>query len=89
MYKEIDPGRKQKPIDVWDDITYATAKDFNDNDIDLKVTIMDEEENPRSVVESSYYKNKSKDYWKRPAILWVPGDGYRQDNNKDKDLGRT
>lgn len=89
MYKEIDPGRLQKPIDVWDDIVYRRATDFNGNKVDLKLTIMDEEENPRPVVESPYYKDKKKDYWKRPVIVWVPGDGYRQDNNKDKDLGRT
>ena len=32
---------------------------------------------------------KKKDNFKRPAIIWVPGDGSRQTNNKNKDLGRT
>lgn len=89
MIKEIEPGRNQKPVDFWDDIVYSKVKDDQGNNVELKLSIMDEEEHPRPIVESSYYKNKDKDNFKRPVIVWVPGDGYRQTNNKDKDIGRT
>lgn len=89
MIKTIDPGRKQKPVDFWDDIVYSKVKDIEGNLIELKLSIMDEEENPRSIVESPAYKEKKKDNFKRPAIIWVPGDGYRQTDNKNKDIGRT
>lgn len=89
MIKTIDPGRKQKPIDFWDDIIYSKVKDLNGNIVNLKLSVMDEEENPRSVVESSVFAAKKKVQFKRPAIIWVPGDGYRGTDNKNKDIGRT
>lgn len=89
MIKTINPGRNEKPIDFWDDIIYSKVTDLSGNKINLKLSVMDQEENPRPIVESPVYAKRKKDNFKRPAIIWVPGDGYRQTNNKNKDLGRT
>lgn len=77
----IDPGRKRKSINFIDNIKYSESKDLNGNKLDLMMSIMVQNGNSelKSINEKDLLHQKNK----KPAILWIPGGGYR---GADKNL---
>ena len=60
MIKTINPGRNEKPIDFWDDIIYSKVTDLSGNKVNLKLSVMDQEENPRPIAESMYLSKEKR-----------------------------
>lgn len=75
MKKKIDPGRKRKSINFLDNIKYSDVKDLDGNTISLKMSIMLQNGNSEMKFTSS--ENEDINLNKKPALVWVPGGGYR------------
>lgn len=72
----INPGRIRKSVNFIDNIVYSCQKDLEGNDLELKMSIM--LQNGNSEMRIAAGVNEDKDSRKRkPAILWIPGGGYR------------
>lgn len=76
MKQKIKPGRERKSINFIDNIVYSHQKDLEGNDMDLKMSIMLQNGNSemRLAIGSD---DEGDDKTPKPAILWVPGGGYR------------
>jgi acetyl esterase/lipase len=71
----IEPGKKRKSINFIDSIVYSKVKDLNGNDLDLEMSIM--LQNGNSEMRLAMGVADEEDKTPKPAILWVPGGGYR------------
>ncbi len=76
MKKKINPGRERKSINFLDNIVYSHQKDLNGQDIELKMSIMLQNGNSEMRLASGR-DDEGDDKTPKPAILWVPGGGYR------------
>lgn len=72
----INPGRKRKSVNFIDSIVYSHTKDLNGRDLELEMSIMLQDGNSEMKAAASVDENKNL-RGKKPAILWVPGGGYR------------
>jgi dipeptidyl aminopeptidase/acylaminoacyl peptidase len=75
MRREITPGKARKSINFIDNITYSRQPDLNGDMIDLKMSIM--LQNGNSEMRLAVGWTDEEDKKPKPAILWVPGGGYR------------
>lgn len=76
MRKEIKPGRDRKSINFIDNIVYSRQKDLEGREMELKMSIM--LQNGNSEMRLAAGRNdEGDDRTPKPAILWVPGGGYR------------
>ncbi|MCI6888371.1 MAG: alpha/beta hydrolase [Lachnospiraceae bacterium] len=76
MRYEIKPGRERKSINFIDNIVYSRQKDLQGNDMELKMSIMLQNGNSEMRLASGR-DDEGDDRTPKPAILWVPGGGYR------------
>lgn len=81
MKRVIDPGRKRKSINFLDNIVYSRQKDLDGHEMELKMSIM--LQNGNSELKLAAGIDDEAEQVKKPAILWVPGGGYR---GTDKNL---
>ena len=76
MKKVIDPGRARKSINFIDNIVYSQQKDLEGHEMELKMSIM--LQNGNSEMRLAFgHDDEADDKKPKPAILWVPGGGYR------------
>lgn len=75
MKTNIDPGRDRKSINFLDNIVYSRQKDLDGNSMELKMSIMVQNGNSEMRLAAGIDTEKSRK--KKPAILWIPGGGYR------------
>ncbi|MCI8949226.1 MAG: alpha/beta hydrolase [Lachnospiraceae bacterium] len=76
MRTVIEPGRKRKSINFIDNIVYSVQKDLNGNEMELKMSIMLQNGNSEMRLAAGR-DDEDEDKLPKPAILWVPGGGYR------------
>ena len=76
MKKVIKPGRARKSINFIDNIVYSRQKDLEGNEMELKMSIMLQNGNSEMRLASGH-DDEADDKTPKPAILWVPGGGYR------------
>ena len=76
MKKVIKPGRARKSINFIDNIEYSRQKDLEGNEMELKMSIMLQNGNSEMRLASGH-DDEADDKTPKPAILWVPGGGYR------------
>lgn len=76
MRKEIKPGRERKSINFLDNIVYSRQKDLDGNEMELKMSIMLQNGNSEMRLATGR-DDEGDDKAPKPAILWVPGGGYR------------
>ncbi len=76
MRKEIKPGRERKSINFIDNIVYSRQKDLDGNEMELKMSIMLQNGNSEMRFVTGR-DDEGDDKTPKPAILWVPGGGYR------------
>lgn len=76
MKKVINPGRARKSINFIDNIVYSRQKDLEGNEMELKMSIMLQNGNSEMRLASGH-DDEGDDKTPKPAILWVPGGGYR------------
>lgn len=82
MKKILNPGRERKSVNFIDNITYSRQKDLHDNIIELKMSIMLQNGNSEMKLAAGM-DDEEDDSGLKPALLWVPGGGYR---GTDKNL---
>ena len=82
MRYTIDPGRKRPSVNFIDSIVYSRRPDLEGNMLDLEMSIMLQNGNSEMRMAAGCEGEDRKKYLK-PAILWVPGGGYR---GADKNL---
>lgn len=75
MRTVITPGKARKSINFLDNIVYSHVKDLNGNPMDLKMSIM--LQNGNSEMRLAIGWNDEEDRTPKPAIVWIPGGGYR------------
>lgn len=72
----IDPGRARESINFIDNIIYSRSQDLKGNPLELKLSIMSQNGNSEmKAAAGNQYQEARKTA--RPAILWIPGGGYR------------
>ncbi len=76
MKKTIKPGRERKSINFIDNITYSRQKDLQGNEMELKMSIMLQNGNSEMRLAAGR-DDEADDRTPKPAILWIPGGGYR------------
>lgn len=76
MFKEIKPGRERKSINFIDNIVYSRQKDLQGNEMELKMSIMLQNGNSEMRLAIGC-DDETDDRTPKPAILWIPGGGYR------------
>lgn len=76
MRKVIKPGRVRKSINFIDNIVYSKQKDLQGNEMELKMSIMLQNGNSEMRLVTGR-DDEGEDKAPKPAILWVPGGGYR------------
>ena len=76
MRYTIDPGRKRPSVNFIDSIVYSRRPDLDGNMLDLEMSIMLQNGNSEMRMAAGCEGEDRKKYLK-PAILWVPGGGYR------------
>ena len=76
MRKEIKPGRDRKSINFIDNIVYSRQKDLEGREMELKMSIMLQNGNSEMRLAAGR-DDEGDDKTPKPAILWVPGGGYR------------
>ena len=76
MKYTIDPGRKRPSVNFIDSIVYSRKPDLDGNMLDLEMSIMLQNGNSEMRLAAGSEGEDRKKYLK-PAILWVPGGGYR------------
>lgn len=76
MKKVIKPGRERKSINFIDNITYSRQKDLKGNEMELKMSIMLQNGNSEMRLAAGR-DDESDDRTPKPALLWIPGGGYR------------
>ena len=72
----MDPGRKRPSINFIDSIVYSHKPDLDGNMLDLEMSIMLQNGNSEMRLAAGTEGEDRKRYLK-PAILWIPGGGYR------------
>lgn len=72
----IKPGRERKSINFIDNIVYSRQKDLEGNEMELKMSIMLQNGNSEMRLAAGR-DDEADDRSPKPAILWVPGGGYR------------
>lgn len=72
----IDPGRKRNSINFIDSIVYSKSEDLEGNELNLEMSIMLQNGNSEMRAAAGVDENQ-KIRGRKPAILWVPGGGYR------------
>ncbi|WPC76326.1 alpha/beta hydrolase [Vibrio porteresiae] len=76
MKHYIDPGRARPSINFIDNIVYSHSLDLTGKPLDLKLSIM--LQNGNSEMKLAAGKDDTKrTVANKPAILWIPGGGYR------------
>ena len=76
MRKEIKQGRERKSINFIDNIVYSKQKNLQGEEMELKMSIMLQNGNSEMRLAAGR-DDESDDKTPKPAILWVPGGGYR------------
>ena len=76
MKKVIKPGRTRKSINFIDNIVYSRQKNLDGQEMELKMSIMLQNGNSEMRLASGH-DDEADDKTPKPAILWVPGGGYR------------
>lgn len=76
MKKLIEPGRARKSINFIDNIVYSRQKNLDGQEMELKMSIMLQNGNSEMRLASGH-DDEADDKTPKPAILWVPGGGYR------------
>lgn len=76
MVKVIKPGRERRSINFIDNIVYSKQKDLQGNELELKMSIMLQNGNSEMRLAIGHDDEKD-DRTPKPAILWIPGGGYR------------
>lgn len=76
MRKEIKPGRDRKSINFIDNIVYSRPKDLQGNEMELKMSVMLQNGNSEMRLASGR-DDEVDDRTPKPAIVWIPGGGYR------------
>lgn len=76
MKTVIRPGRERKSINFIDNIVYSRQKDLDGNEMELKMSIMLQNGNSEMRLAAGR-DDEGDDKAPKPAILWVPGGGYR------------
>lgn len=82
MKHTIDPGRARASINFIDNIVYSKKPDLDGNMLELKMSIMLQNGNSEMKLAAGVDDGSAKKL-RKPAILWVPGGGYR---GADKNL---
>ena len=77
MKKVVDYGNKRRSINVIDNIVYSHVKDLDGNPVDLMLSIMTQNGNSELKLAMQGAPVKEEKLPPRPAIVWVPGGGYR------------
>lgn len=75
MRREITPGKKRKSINFIDNIVYSRQPNLDGEMMELKMSIM--LQNGNSEMRLAVGWTDEADKTPKPAILWVPGGGYR------------
>lgn len=76
MKKVIKPGRERKSINFIDNIVYSRQKDLQGNEMELMMSIMLQNGNSEMRLAAGR-DDEAEDRAPKPAILWIPGGGYR------------
>lgn len=76
MKKTIKPGRTRKSINLIDNIVYSRQKDLQGKEIELKMSVMLRNGNSEMRLAAGR-DDEVEDRTPKPAILWIPGGGYR------------
>ncbi|MCC8126802.1 MAG: alpha/beta hydrolase [Clostridiales bacterium] len=76
MRKELNTSRKRKSINFIDNVVYSHQKDLQGNDMELKMSIMLQNGNSEMRLAMGR-DDEGEDKAPKPAILWIPGGGYR------------
>ncbi len=82
MKAYIDPGRRRPSINFIDSIVYSETTDLTGNPMKLEMSIMLQNGNSEMKAAAGI-DDMSRKNVEKPAILWVPGGGYR---GADKNL---
>lgn len=75
MRTVIEPGKARKSINFLDSIVYSEVKDLDDDPLKLEMSIM--LQNGNSEMRLAAGVTDEEDKAPKPAILWIPGGGYR------------
>lgn len=78
----INPGRNRKSVNFIDNVVYSHQKDLDGNDLELKMSIMLQNGNSEMRLAVGVDEGET-DRELKPAIVWIPGGGYR---GADKNL---
>ncbi|MDO4266829.1 MAG: alpha/beta hydrolase [Eubacteriales bacterium] len=81
MRQELNAGKMRKSINFIDNIVYSRQPDLEGNMMELKMSVM--LQNGNSEMRLAAGVDDEEDKEPKPAILWVPGGGYR---GTDKNL---
>ena len=84
MRTVIEPGKERKSINFLDSIVYSEVKDLNSHDMKLEMSVMIQNGNSEMRLAAGVPDEEDKK--PKPAILWIPGGGYR---GCDKNLMTT
>lgn len=76
MKQKIKPGKERKSINFIDNIVYSHQKDLEGKEMELKMSIMLQNGNSEMRLAIGC-DDEGDDKTPKPAILWVPGGGYR------------
>ncbi len=82
MKKIINPGTEKKTITLIDNIVYTKVKDYEGNDLELKMSIMLQNGNSEMRLAAGADDPKE-DHSPKPCLVWIPGGGWR---GTDKNL---
>ena len=75
MKVNLDPGRNRKIINFLDNIVYSRQRDLEGQIIELKMSIMLQNGNSEMRLAAGVEEDRKRPL--KPAILWIPGGGYR------------
>lgn len=75
MKDYFDPGRNRKTINFIDNVVYSHQKDLEGRELELKMSIMLQNGNSEMRLAAGVEEDSMRP--RKPAILWIPGGGYR------------
>lgn len=75
MRRKIDPGRGRRSINFIDNVVYSQVETLDGKKLDLKMSIM--AQNGNSEMKAAIGGDHGKDDSRRPALVWIPGGGYK------------
>lgn len=76
MKTVIRPGRERKSINFIDNLVYSRQQDLQGNEMELGMSIMLQNGNSEMRLAAGR-DDEADDRTPKPAILWIPGGGYR------------